>query len=59
MPASNPAPSSKETTGLGLLKRNPALSVDEFKDQYIHHASVVMPWCLANGVTYYAQVRYK
>ena len=40
----------------GLLTRHPKLSTEEFKNQYQHHASVAMPWALANGVGHYAQV---
>lgn len=40
-----------------LLKRRPGTSVAEFRAYYQdHHAKLVLPWCKANGVTYYAQV---
>ncbi|RMY83864.1 hypothetical protein D0861_07227 [Hortaea werneckii] len=40
-----------------LLKRCPGTSVPEFRAYYQdHHAKLVLPWCKANGVTYYAQI---
>lgn len=40
-----------------LLKRRPGTSVAEFRAYYQnHHAKLVLPWCKANGVSYYAQV---
>ncbi|KAI6809271.1 hypothetical protein KC332_g4746 [Hortaea werneckii] len=40
-----------------LLKRRPGISVAEFRAYYQnHHAKLVLPWCKANGVTYYAQI---
>jgi hypothetical protein len=44
--------------GQALLKRRTGTSPQEFRDHYINrHAPIAIPWCLANGVTYYAQVR--
>jgi hypothetical protein len=43
--------------GQALLKRRIGSSPEEFRNHYInHHAPIAIPWCLANGVTYYAQV---
>ncbi|KAI7265047.1 hypothetical protein KC345_g8604 [Hortaea werneckii] len=40
-----------------LLKRRPDTTVAEFRAYYQnHHANLVLPWCKANGVTYYAQI---
>lgn len=40
-----------------LLKRRPGTTVAGFRAYYQnHHAKLVLPWCKANGVTYYAQV---
>ncbi|KAI7211388.1 hypothetical protein KC333_g7709 [Hortaea werneckii] len=40
-----------------LLKRRPGTTVAEFRAYYQnHHAKLVLPWCKANGVTYYAQI---
>ncbi|KAI7543838.1 hypothetical protein KC331_g7163 [Hortaea werneckii] len=40
-----------------LLKRRPGTSVAEFRAYYQnHHAKLVLPWCKANGVSYYAQI---
>ncbi|KAK4548127.1 hypothetical protein LTR36_009996 [Oleoguttula mirabilis] len=46
------------TTPQALLKRRAGSTFEEFSKYYLdHHAKVALPWCLANGVTYYAQVR--
>ncbi|KAI6829851.1 hypothetical protein KC340_g12178 [Hortaea werneckii] len=40
-----------------LLKRCPGTTVAEFRAYYQnHHAKLVLPWCKANGVSYYAQI---
>ncbi|KAI7484155.1 hypothetical protein D0860_07301 [Hortaea werneckii] len=40
-----------------LLKRRPGTSVAEFRAYYQnHHARLVLPWCKANRVAYYAQI---
>lgn len=44
--------------GQALLKRRPSMSIEDFKTYYSqHHARVDIPWCLANRVTRYVQVR--
>ncbi|KAI7153004.1 hypothetical protein KC349_g8645 [Hortaea werneckii] len=41
-----------------LLKRRPGTTVTAFRAYYQnHHAKLVLPWCKANGVTYYAHIR--
>ena len=43
--------------GKALLKRREGSTPEEFRKHYTtHHASIVLPWCLANRVSYYAQV---
>jgi len=43
--------------GQALLKRRPGTSTEDFRTHYItRHAPIAIPWCLSNGVTYYAQV---
>ncbi|KAI7699011.1 hypothetical protein KC353_g16671, partial [Hortaea werneckii] len=40
-----------------LLKRRPGTTVTAFRAYYQnHHAKLVLPWCKANGVTYYAHI---
>ncbi|KAK5135782.1 hypothetical protein LTR08_004608 [Meristemomyces frigidus] len=40
-----------------LLKRRAATTTEAFRKHYTErHSRLVMPWCLANGVTYYAQL---
>lgn len=51
-------PTAVSITSQGLLTRHPNLSIEEFRTQYQRHALVAMPWALANGVKYYAQVRF-
>ncbi|KAK3072934.1 hypothetical protein LTR53_005933 [Teratosphaeriaceae sp. CCFEE 6253] len=64
---SNPATATTETpsappAGPGLapqalLKRRAGSSIKEFKEHYIQrHAPIALPWALANGVSYYAQL---
>lgn len=51
-------PTGPGVGGQALLKRHTAMSLQEFRDHYsTRHAPIAIPWCLANGVTYYAQVR--
>lgn len=43
--------------GQALLKRRAGSSLKEFRGHYIsRHGPIAIPWCLANGVSYYAQV---
>jgi hypothetical protein len=43
--------------GQAFLKRKIGTSIEDFRSHYVErHAPIAMPWCLANGVTYYAQV---
>ncbi|KAK5116898.1 hypothetical protein LTR62_006619 [Meristemomyces frigidus] len=43
--------------GQGLLKRNASLSAEDFRKHYIgRHGPTAIPWFLANGVIYYAQI---
>ncbi|KAK5115416.1 hypothetical protein LTR85_009876 [Meristemomyces frigidus] len=45
------------TTPQALLKRRAGSTFEEFSTYYLnHHARVALPWCLAIGVTYYAQI---
>jgi len=40
-----------------LLKRRAGTTIEEFRKHYIErHGKLAIPWFLANGVTYYAQV---
>jgi hypothetical protein len=59
MATSTTSPSSGPGVGgQALLKRRAGSSLQEFRNHYINrHAPIAIPWCLANGVTYYAQVR--
>lgn len=42
--------------GQALLKRRTGSSFREFREHYIgRHGPIAIPWCLANGVSYYAQ----
>jgi hypothetical protein len=56
---SNPT-TSNSGPGIGgqaLLKRRIGTSIEAFRNHYINrHAPIAIPWCLSNGVTYYAQV---
>lgn len=43
--------------GQALLKRRIGISLEEFREHYIgRHGPIAIPWCLSNGVSYYAQV---
>jgi hypothetical protein len=43
--------------GQALLQRRSGTSIQDFRDHYVdRHAPIAVPWCLANGVIYYAQV---
>ncbi|KAK4574063.1 hypothetical protein LTR86_001824 [Recurvomyces mirabilis] len=43
--------------GQGLLKRHEGMSIDDFRKHYTErHALIAIPWFLANGVSYYAQL---
>lgn len=56
MAATSPA-SGPGIGGQALLKRRLDTSREEFREYYItRHAPIAIPWCLANGVSYYAQV---
>jgi len=54
----NPSPpSGPGIGGQALLKRRAGSSPEEFREHYIgRHGPIAIPWCLANGVSYYAQV---
>jgi len=39
-----------------LLKRNPALTKEEFAAAWRHHAELVTPYFLSGKISYYAQV---
>ncbi|KAK5718187.1 hypothetical protein LTR17_015760 [Elasticomyces elasticus] len=40
-----------------LLKRHAGSSMEDFRKHYIErHGKIAIPWFLANGVTYYAQI---
>lgn len=44
------------TPGYGLLKRNPAMTREEFSEHWEKkHAPLVIPWALHYGIEYYAQ----
>ena len=52
------AASGPGTGGQSLLKRHSDLSPEVFRSHHTQcHAPLAIPWALANGVTYYAQVR--
>jgi hypothetical protein len=43
-------------TSYGLLKRNPAMTREEFSQHWEkEHAPLVIPWALKYGIEYYAQ----
>jgi hypothetical protein len=57
MSDSTPSNSGPGIGGQALLKRRTGTSTEDFRAHYIdRHAPIAIPWCLANGVTYYAQV---
>jgi hypothetical protein len=57
MSDSTPTNSGPGIGGQALLKRRLGTSLEDFSNHYIdRHAPIAIPWCLANGVTYYAQV---
>ena len=59
---SDPTPSNSGPGigGQALLKRRLGTSTEDFRAHYIdRHAPIAVPWCLANGVSYYAQVSEK
>ncbi|KAK5171216.1 uncharacterized protein LTR77_004360 [Saxophila tyrrhenica] len=39
-----------------LLKRRAGTDVESFQENYKRHGHLVLPWCMANCVSYYAQV---
>lgn len=42
---------------MAILKRHPSSTPQAFRTHYTtRHAPLALPWCLANGVTYYAQI---
>jgi EthD domain len=42
---------------MGLLKRHPSLTREQFSDYWLHtHAVTAIPWALANGCVYYVQI---
>ena len=44
-------------TGQALLKRHPDMTREEFSQHWEKkHATLLVPWALKYGVTYYAQV---
>lgn len=55
---SSSAPSSGPGIGgQALLKRRTGMSLEDFRRHYVaRHGPIAVPWCLANGVSYYAQV---
>jgi hypothetical protein len=57
MSDSTPSHSGPGIGGQALLKRRLGTSIEDFRNHYIYrHAPIAIPWCLANGVSYYAQV---
>lgn len=57
MSDSNPSSSGPNIGGQALLKRRIGSPIQDFRVHYTErHAPIAIPWCLANGVTYYAQV---
>lgn len=52
-----PKPQNTTTVPQALLKRNPTMSTEEFSTHWFkNHAAIVLPYFLANGVDYYAQI---
>lgn len=55
--ADSSPPSGPGIGGQALLKRRAGSSLEEFREHYVtRHGPIAIPWCLANGVSYYAQV---
>lgn len=53
-----PSTSAPGVGGQALLKRRHGMSIEDFREYYIHHhAHVAIPWCLDNRVIKYVQVR--
>ncbi|KAM0715177.1 hypothetical protein Q7P37_009642 [Cladosporium fusiforme] len=52
-----PSTSAPGVGGQALLKRRADMSIEDFKEYYIHHhAHVAIPWCLDNRVIKYVQI---
>ncbi|KAK3654669.1 hypothetical protein LTR56_003942 [Elasticomyces elasticus] len=48
---------SRQNLPQNLLKRHAGSSIEDFRKHYIErHSKAAIPWFLANGVTYYAQI---
>jgi hypothetical protein len=53
------APSCTMTSNglMGLLKRHPSLTREQFSDYWLNtHAAIAIPWALANGCVHYVQI---
>ena len=44
--------------GQALLKRHPDTTRDQFSENWLRHATIVVPYFLHSGVPYYAQVSW-